>query len=195
MFATPVRGRVLYVNQNMNKETLISAIPAVNTWIDKYIDRHSQERVKLIDAGHPRLSENFTPQLLNNSYYVLVSNIEAPPLAEFGLGELSFFEEGSFGGITFKDTFFVTYITESLCFHELIHVIQWDELGAEMFPLLYGAGLAQYGYRHSPLEEVAYSLQERFDRGENIQGLESIVRSHCRELANYSGSPKDGFSV
>ncbi|MGD9333213.1 MAG: hypothetical protein PVJ53_18000 [Desulfobacterales bacterium] len=56
--------------------------------------------------------------------------------------------------------------SESLFFHELVHVVQWDRLGIDGFLLAYGVGLMQFGYRNSPLEKIAYDLQEAFDRGD-----------------------------
>jgi hypothetical protein len=70
-------------------------------------------------------------------------------------------------GITYKNTFFVNQnlLTESLHFHELVHVVQWERLGADNFLLAYGAGLIQFGYEQSPLEKMAYRLQKEFDTG------------------------------
>jgi hypothetical protein len=48
-------------------------------------------------------------------------------------------------------------------FHELIHILQWRILGPERFLWLYADGLERFGYRNSPLEIMAYELQERFD--------------------------------
>ena len=71
-------------------------------------------------------------------------------------------------GITFRDTFFIRHPhqSESLYFHELVHVVQWDRLGIDHFLLAYGVGLMQFGYRESPLEKMAYDLQEAFDRND-----------------------------
>jgi hypothetical protein len=71
----------------------------------------------------------------------------------------------SFAGITYKDTFFLQQgqNSESLHFHELIHVVQWERLGVDNFLLAYGVGLVQFGYKNSPLEQMAYSLQQAFD--------------------------------
>ena len=166
----------------MDIDKLTRALPAVNSWINDYVSQHSDSRVRMSEAGFSRLPGYFSPQVLEGAFYVLVPKIEAPPLADFGLEGLSFFEAASYGGITYKDTFFVTSMGESLHFHEMIHVIQWDELGPEKFLLAYGVGLVQFGYWHSPLEQIAYSMQRRFDAEEEIEGLESAVRSHCREL-------------
>jgi hypothetical protein len=73
----------------------------------------------------------------------------------------------SFDGITFKDTFFVREDrqSESLHFHELVHVVQWARLGPDKFLLAYAVGLAQLGYEKSPLEQMAYDLQAQFEGG------------------------------
>jgi hypothetical protein len=171
----------------MDINTLLSAIPAVSSWIDAYIAKYATSKIRLSDAEFPRLPNYFSPQLLESAYYVLVAKIESPPLRDFGLGKLSFFEGGNYGGITYKDTYFATNKNESLHFHELIHVIQWNELGAEKFLHAYGVGLVQHGYRQSPLEEIAYSLQAQFDARMPIENLEAVVRSHCREVIQNIG--------
>jgi hypothetical protein len=171
----------------MNIKTLTDALPAVNSWIDDYIAKHADSRVRLSDAGFPRLPSYFSSQLLDDAYYVLVPRIESPPLTALGLGDLSFFEGGNYGGITYKDTFFATSKNESLHFHEMIHIIQWNELGPEKFLLAYGVGLVRYGYRDSPLEQIAYSMQAQFDAREQIDDLESIVRNDCRRVIQNVG--------
>jgi hypothetical protein len=78
-------------------------------------------------------------------------------------------EQARFTGATFKDTVFIQVgqpsESESLHFHELVHVVQWNQLGVDNFLLAYGIGLLQFGYRESPLEQMAYSLQAQFDEG------------------------------
>ena len=85
-------------------------------------------------------------------------------------------EQMPIAGITYKDTFFVheRCKTESLFFHELVHVVQWERLGVDNFLLVYGVGLIQFGYEDSPFEQMAYSLQRSFDQGnvpENLVGF------------------------
>ena len=69
-------------------------------------------------------------------------------------------------GVTYKDTFFVRVgeQTDSLYFHELVHVVQWDRLGVDNFLLAYATGLLQHGYEQSPFEQMAYKLQASFDQ-------------------------------
>ena len=72
----------------------------------------------------------------------------------------------SLAGVTYKDTFFVCdgQQTDSLYFHELVHVVQWDRLGVDDFLLAYAVGLMQHGYEQSPLEQIAYRLQTAFEQ-------------------------------
>jgi hypothetical protein len=49
---------------------------------------------------------------------------------------------------------------ERLWRHELTHVRQSERLGP-LFPLLYLAALARYGYRRSPFERAAYLAGKR----------------------------------
>ena len=171
----------------MDIKDLVEAIPAVELWIDRYLTSHKDSRERLSEAGFPRLPHYFSDQVLNNSYFVTVPTVETPPLEELGLGELEFFGSGGNGGITFKDTFFVTSMSESLHFHELVHVVQWDAMGSEKFLLAYGLGLMRFGYRDSPIERIAYSLQEEFDAGRPLVGIESAIRENCQELVDELG--------
>ena len=85
----------------------------------------------------------------------------------------------SFAGITFKDTFFVQqgHVSESLHFHEMVHIVQWARLGVDNFLLAYGVGLLQFGYERSPLEQMAYTLQASFDNGSPPEGLVGVIET------------------
>lgn len=89
-------------------------------------------------------------------------------------------------GITYKDTFFINqaYSTESLHFHELIHVVQWERLGVDNFLLAYGVGLMHFGYKNSPLEQMAYLLQGRFDNGELPPLITNLIQQQTDIIWN-----------
>jgi hypothetical protein len=96
-----------------------------------------------------------------------------PPVAEVGLsGE----------GVTFLSSFFIKQgfeRDESLHFHELVRVVQWQHLGPDRFILAYALGHQRWGYRANPLEVMAYTLQRCFDAGAGEFDVEAVVR---REL-------------
>ena len=53
--------------------------------------------------------------------------------------------------------------------------VQWFVLGPEDFLLLYAAGLAEHGYKDSPLEAMAYAHQTRFEAGGSPYSVEAEV--------------------
>ncbi|MCJ7545297.1 MAG: hypothetical protein MUP30_00510 [Deltaproteobacteria bacterium] len=158
----------------MNQLDLIrkfqSKLPAVREWIDSLLERHKEQAVPVIKLGYVRLHQIFPKDLLERSQLVVVTTkLPFPPVRSMGLPEFGEMENMSREGITYKNTFFInrSHQTESLCFHELVHVIQWERLGVDNFLLAYGVGLRQSGYLdylNSPLEDMAYSLQADFDR-------------------------------
>jgi hypothetical protein len=100
-----------------------------------------------------------------------------PPVEQFGLPEFALMQQMEFDGITFKDTFFLQNgrSSEGLHFHELVHVVQWSRLGVDNFLLAYGLGLLTSGYAESPLEQMAYQLQHRFETGTLPQGIIQLI--------------------
>jgi hypothetical protein len=83
----------------------------------------------------------------------------------------------SLAGVTYKDTFFVCngQQRDSLYFHELVHVVQWDRLGVDNFLLAYAVGLLQHGYEQSPLEQMAFELQARFEHQRVPENLIDLI--------------------
>ena len=151
----------------MNQLALIrkfqSKLPAVREWVDNLLERHKEQATPVINLGFGRLQRIFPKDLLERSKLVVVTaKLPFPPVRSMGLPEFGEMENMSMEGITYKSTFFINrfHQTESLCFHELVHVIQWERLGVDNFLLAYGVGLRQSGYldyRNSPLEDMAYS--------------------------------------
>lgn len=144
-------------------------LPLVREWVEATLKAHHDQAVPVNRRDYPRLRQVFPGALLKQVRAVVVADHPPfPPLSRMGLPEFAAFEGMSISGVTYKDTFFVRngYQTESLYFHEIVHVVQWDRLGVDHFLLAYGVGLMQSGYRNSPLEEMAYALQDGFDRGD-----------------------------
>jgi hypothetical protein len=155
-----------------------SALPAVKNWIEDLLEEHHSGSTVVSTLGFQRLPQHFPDSLLEGTKVVTVSEVPFPPLSQLGLEELSAMEHMSLAGITYKDTFFVHehQRTESLHFHELVHVVQWERLGVDNFLLTYGVGLVQCGYERSPLEEMAYNLQRSFDQSVVPGDLVEFIR-------------------
>lgn len=144
-----------------------STLCAVRGWIEETLDENHNQAVPVSALEFPRLPKVFPADLLDRAKVVAVTgNVPFPPLSRMGFPEFARMERMPTAGVTYNDTFFVSSFcrTESLYFHELVHVIQWERLGLDNFLVAYGTGLIQFGYRNSPLERMAYSLQDKFNR-------------------------------
>ena len=156
-----------------------SALPAVREWIQETLEENRDRAVPVINLGFPRLGNVFPLDLLSRAKAVVVTGrVPFPPLSRMGLPEFAQMETMPMEGVTYKDTFFVNHLhqTESLHFHELVHVVQWERLGVDEFLLAYGAGLMQFGYRNSPLEQMAYGLQDEFEHRNLPDGIVDLIR-------------------
>lgn len=175
----------------MNQLDLIrkfhSTLPMVRTWIENTLEEHSANATPVTNLSFPSLSVVLPSELLALAKVVVVDGaVPFPPLSRMGLPEFYQMENMQMAGITYKDTFFIRHLyqTESLHFHELVHVVQWERLGVDNFLLAYGVGLIQFGYRDSPLEQMAYSLQAKFDNGALSSDTVEIIQQQTDAIWN-----------
>lgn len=160
-------------------------LPSVVAWIDDTLKEYEDRAVPVASLRLPRLSHVFPEELLQRAKIVVVSGaVPLPPLSQMGLTKLAAMERQPIAGITYKDTFFVHFLclTERLCFHELVHVVQWERLGVENFLRAYGAGLIQYQYRESPLEKQAYDLEAAFEEGTLPENIVEQIRQDTDKI-------------
>lgn len=166
-----------------------AALPTIRQWIDDLLNSYISQSIAVSDLAFPTLPQIFPLDLLQNARVVMMNGkIPYPPLSNIGFpSNISELENMAFDGVTYKNTYFLNkaYKQESLHFHELIHIIQWDTLGVDNFLRAYGIGLLQFRYRRSPLEEMAYSLQMNFDNG-SLQKTETVdlVKKQTQALWN-----------
>jgi hypothetical protein len=156
----------------------------VRAWIDQLLATHAANARKVSTLGFNRLASCYPADLLERARVVAVEQTPFPPVSEFDLPEFAQVQGRQFEGITFNDTFFIVKGREfeSLHFHELVHVVQWSRLGVDNFLLAYGLGLLQFGYEESPLEQMAYSLQQLFERGAVANDLVRIIEDGTDEV-------------
>jgi hypothetical protein len=162
----------------MGPDRYLPYLPRILNWIQQTLDAHAREKRAVPSFKFPRLPQYFSAGLLNSASMVITDNLPRPPLSALGLREFADFERQPMSGITYLDTYFLepsAAAVESLHFHELVHVIQWQVLGSKDFLLLYAAGLAEFGYRDCPLEAMAYDHQRRFDAGDPPYPVEAEV--------------------
>ncbi|MCH2210029.1 MAG: hypothetical protein MK110_01915 [Fuerstiella sp.] len=153
-------------------------------WIDSVLDSSLRFARPVSEFTMQRLPGYYSEGFLSASRAIICKQCPAVPLTEFGLRDDALPSPSDAAGFTLRDVYFVTHESvddESTHFHELIHVVQWHILGDECFFHLYASGLLSAGYRLSPLEEIAYDLQSRFDSDDAEFDVIMEVR---RRLAN-----------
>ncbi|MCE7523039.1 hypothetical protein [Alloalcanivorax xenomutans] len=151
----------------------------VSAWIDDLNTSYVEDRiscVKFRDAFDGFYDVGF----LAASYYVVLDEIPTPEIvgANRNVQEMLAMP---MDGITYKDTYYVRKGHEgnmALHFHELVHVAQWECLGALRFITRYIEEIGVYKYEEAPLELMAYTLQhcyeskaKRFDVPGHVKNL------------------------
>jgi hypothetical protein len=162
----------------MRPEEFRTSYPLLIGWIRETLGAHAKEAKTVASLGFPRLSRYFSEELLRSTKVVVIDRVPMPPLSSMGLSRFAEFVGGDYDGITYLDTFFVkrrSATEERLYFHELIHVVQWRSLGPEAFLAAYAAGLENFGYRHSPLESMAYNAEALFSQSDELFDAEKLV--------------------
>lgn len=131
--------------------------------LDPYFDTALLDSIRV--CRMPRIEQGLPPRLLRA--------LRLP-----GVFDLSFAE-----GMAFVDAVAVAERTRrensnSLLFHELIHCVQYRELGTYGFLRRYLRGWSKAGFDSFsiPLEEQAYQLQDRFETGESFKAEEEVRR-------------------
>jgi len=171
----------------MTREEFQHFYPLLSAWIAATLRQHARQAQTVATAGFPQLPLYFSAEFLGRAKFVAVDAVPIPPLTAMGLSQFAAFEQLDAAGITYLDTYFVRRDqvgTERLHAHELVHVAQWEVLGPEHFLAAYAEGLERFGYRDSPLELMAYTVEEEFARGGAPFDAVGRVR---RKLAGRSG--------
>jgi hypothetical protein len=135
-------------------------------------------------VGFKRLNQYYPRKLLERIQRVIVDRCPVPPLASTGIPQLGEIELWNIKGIPWINTIFIRRDLadwEAMYFHELVHIIQWEHLGAERYLTAWAIGTITMGYRGNPLEEMAFRHQARFEKEGKPYGIVSEV---SKEISN-----------
>jgi len=167
----------------MTPEQFQQVYPVLSVWIRDLLELFRERAHPVASVRFGKLSHYYSADFLERAKFVVVPRIPIPPLSRMGISQFGALETADFGGAAYLDTFFVKQgqETEPLFFHELVHVVQWAELGPERFLSAYADGLEKYGYAESPLEVMAYKAQWRFEADDEYFDVVKFVKG---EIAN-----------
>jgi len=176
----------------MIEQDLRAVYRVIAGWIQQTLAEHASAARPVASLGFSRLPQYYDEKTLASTKVVFVPKVSVPPLSAMGLDQFGDFEQMDAGGTTLLNTYFIRADqshSESLHFHELVHVIQWRLLGSERFLALYADGVERFGYLRSPLESMVFSLQHRFSRGAQLFSVEAACQSLMRQMPNPGDSP------
>lgn len=161
----------------MRANDLLKHAPAYHYWVDDLLAKHELSARQVADYGFKRLPQFFNPETLAMARCVEVDSIPKIPWHEFGLSV----PEGmdiNFEGITFRNTYFLIRgeaRQESLHFHEMVHVVQWQTLGNDLFPLIYVLEAFKGNYEKNFLEVMARNVTNFFIKASDPFSAEFFV--------------------
>ncbi|WP_422463601.1 hypothetical protein [Endozoicomonas sp. ALB115] len=146
-------------------------------WIETTLTESAPQRTPCTTLL-PYFSGFYSPELLQESYFVIVENLPIPDFPELRDQGLGGFLDMDIQGITYKNTYFIKKGFEQklrLHFHELVHVLQWRYFGSREFINRYIDEIQQFGYDNAPLERMAYSLEDKFTTSNRPFDVEKYV--------------------
>ena len=175
--------------KRLNTQELVSYLAEnAGHWIESQRAQHRVHADPLPDTTLAALSGFFEKGTLDRTRIRHVPSIENPPFyKEFEeAGEAFPLDFTVWAAITFGDVILVNGEqvpgppSHSVVFHEMVHVVQYDELGIHEFARRYVTPFVQsrFNYMSIPLESVAFDLQGRFEeRSGNPFSTEEEIRS------------------
>jgi hypothetical protein len=163
-------------------DRLQHAVPRMQRWMGDLHAAHAAAAASVASAGIPRLDAHFPASTLVRARVVLAAALPFPPVTDFGLPEFEPLAASPRAGVTFGSMYFLhpAHTAPGIHFHELVHVVQWRVLGVADFLQTYVVGLAQHGYERSPLEAIAFELQDAFEGHQLIGSPVDVIAQHAR---------------
>ncbi|OOF10254.1 MULTISPECIES: hypothetical protein [unclassified Salinivibrio] len=153
-------------------------IKQFDKWIDSIVSKYEIE-AQCCSKFSGVFSGYYSPEYLAKCKFVVTDVIPKPDIPELrhiGLGD---FLDMDCGAINYKHMYFMKPQHQEnleIHIHELMHTIQWEQLGGEGFLKRYVQEINEHGYDNSPLENMAYDLGRSFKSGGAAVDVANLVR-------------------
>ena len=143
----------------------------VEDYIASSRKKFATQATPLTNAQRSTMQPYFPAEILDNTRLCVLRGARVPNPSMYsmakmmGIRNLPDFSE--MAAITFVDVI-VSHeeFTDALLFHELVHAVQYAQMGLKEFSSRYVNGFIQGGsYEEVPLEKNAYLLEGRFHEG------------------------------
>lgn len=127
----------------------------------------------------------FAEEFLASKSAVVVKACPEVPYHELGLSHSGAPQGDALLGLAFSDPYFVREELADwlpLHFHELVHLVQREILGDVAYIGLHFVGLLSNGYYESPLEKMAYKLQNKYCAARDVFDVVTCVHAELKTL-------------
>ena len=161
----------------MRANDLLKQAPAYHRWVDDLLAKHELSARLVTTYEFQRLPQYFNQQILAVTKCVEVDSVPKIPWHEFGLSVPEGMDT-NFDGITFRNIYFIIRgeaFRESLHFHEMVHVVQWQTLGNDLYPLIYALEAFKGNYETNVLEVMARDVTDFFIKANEPFSTEFFV--------------------
>jgi hypothetical protein len=157
--------------KNLSPAMVSQLVSMVEAYINSSRKKYAPQALPLTDAQRSVMQPFFPAAVLDSarlcvSHGTRVSNPSMYPMAKMmGIRNLPDFS--AMAAITFVDVI-VSHqeFTDALLFHELVHVVQYAQMGLKEFAERFVNGFIQGGsFEEIPLEKMAQALEIRFSEG------------------------------
>lgn len=155
-------------------------IHSIEAWIDETNAMFADKRQSCSQFSQP-FAGFYSKEFLANAYFVVVESLPKPDLPELREAGLGDFLDMDVQGITYKNTYYIVpsvALDLRLHFHELVHVSQWNALGAIGFLQRYISEVQTLGYAEAPLEKIAYTFDYHFAQGGQKIDVPSYIENN-----------------
>lgn len=152
-------------------------IEKFDVWIDEIVS-DNEEQAKSCRKFSDVFSGYYSPEYLSKCKFVVVDNIPKPDIPELRQIGLGGFLDMDCGAITYKHMYFMKPQHQDdleIHIHELMHTVQWEQLGGKGFLKRYVQEINEFGYDDAPLENMAYDLGRSFKSGAVAQDVVKLV--------------------
>lgn len=131
------------------------------------------------------LEQAFSKEFIGKQRAVIVQRCPQLPYEHLGISARDLPRGDAVSGLAYSGNYFIREELrdwQPVHFHELVHLTQREILGHWAYVGLHLVGLLKHGYRESPLEKMAYRLQNEFYGFRRPVDVEREVSNHLRRI-------------
>ena len=170
--------------KNFSPRMISQLASMVEAYISDSRTKYAPQAVPLSEAQRSAMQPFFPAEILASVRLCVLRGTRVPNPSMYSMAKLMGIRDlpdfSDMAAITFVDVI-VSHeeFSHDLLFHELVHVVQYAQLGVKEFAARYVNGFIQGGsYEKIPLEKNAYSLEGRFsaDPGQIFSVADEVRR-------------------